>query len=94
MNLRLVTWDGDLTQFLVEADNNIEAVDKAIQAHWEYDKDNWGKRNSKDEDDAEMIAAINDRSLYAVENVDLSLLAEICQRIDCWGRFGEAIVFG
>ena len=34
MNLKLVTWDGDLTQFLVEADTDEEAIKKAIEANY------------------------------------------------------------
>lgn len=81
MNLKMVTWDGDLTQFLVEADTNVEAINKAIEANLQL-----GDCEGSEED-------IHDFNTYIVEDVDFSLLREIFQRTDCLGIYGEAVVF-
>ena len=80
MKIKLVTWDGDLTQFLVYADDNASAIKKAINANLmlEYDKE---------------CADLNNMETYTVEDVDLYLLNEIIHRNDCLGVYGDAIVF-
>ena len=86
MTLKMVTWDGDLTQFLVEAETNDEAISKAIYANKECDR--YLKSNDPDDPD------ITDPTSYTVDDVDFDLLCEIVERSD-WvgGRFGEAKVF-
>ena len=83
MNLKMVTWDGDLTQFLVEAETDDEAISKAITANKEFDRF-CGSDNPD----------INVPSLYIVDDVDFNLLCEIIERNDWFkGKFGEAKVF-
>lgn len=81
MNLKLVTWDINLTQFLVDAATNEEAIKKAIDANMKYG------------DVSEIEEEIKDESTYTVETVDLSLLSEIFARWDWHGAYGEAIIF-
>jgi len=89
MNLKMVTWEGDLTQFIVNIpphlladDANKEAIKKAIEANLNYD--------TYDED---MESDMNDPTLYIVEDVDFALLAEMFQRNDIIGLYNEVILF-
>ena len=83
MKLYMVTWDGDLTQFLVEAETNEEAISKAIYANKEFDR--YCRSDNPD---------ITDPTLYTVDDVDFNLLCEIIERNDWFkGKFGEAKVF-
>lgn len=83
MILKMVTYDGDLTQFLVEARTDDEAIAKAIYANKEIDRE----LGASDE-------SVNDPAYYEVDDVDFKLLCEIIEREDCYtGMFGEAKVF-
>jgi len=84
INLKLVTWDGDLTQFLVDAETKDEAIEKSIKANFEYGEPG---------DDSGISDDMNDSATYTVEDVDFSLLSEIFRREDCYGRLEDAIVF-
>lgn len=79
--LKLVTWEGDFTQFLVEASSDEEAINKAIKANLEI---------TYDEDDFDYI---NDFYTYTIDDVDFDLLCEILNRTDKLGKLGEALVF-
>lgn len=79
--LKLVTWEGDLTQFLVEASSDEEAINKAIKANLEI---------SYDEDDFDYI---NDFYTYTVNDVDFDLLCEIIKRNDIVDIYNNALVF-
>ena len=81
MNLILVTFETDLTQFLVDAELRDEAIDIAIES------------NKLVGDCSEIHNEIEDRSLYTVENVDFALLNGLLIRNDCLGMFSNAIVF-
>lgn len=81
MNLKMVTWDGDLTQFLVDAETRLEAIKKAVKA------------NLRLEIDEEFEVDIHDLTTYSVYDLDFELLAEIFTRKDCNGMIEEAIVF-
>lgn len=82
MNVKIVTWDGDLTQFLVEADTNVEAIRKAKEANFLIGNV-----------DDEIIDDMKDPTTYTVEDVDFSLLCQIFGRNDYMGIYGEAVVF-
>lgn len=83
MNLKLVTWEGDLTQFLVEAETNDEAIRKATEANKEFDRF-CGSDTSE----------IDDATSYTVDDVNFDLLCEIIERKDWFkGKFCEAKVF-
>ena len=86
MNLKLVTWDGDLTQFLVEADTKKEAIKKAIDANFKY-------CDPGDDEEGLIAEDMKDQDTYLVEDVDFELLSEIFERTDLSGTYGEAIVF-
>ena len=89
MNLKMVTWDGDLTQFLVEAETRDEAISKAITANKEFDRFCYGGNDFGLED-----CDFEDRDLYDVYDIDFDILCEIIERNDCVnGKFGEAKVF-
>ena len=84
MNLKLVIWECDelveLTQFLVEADTNLDAIHKAIEANLQmgyYE---------------ECKSYIYDLAAYTVKNVDFNLLIEIFKNTEWVGIYGEAIV--
>lgn len=82
MNLKLVTWDGDLTQFLVDANTNLEAIKKAVEANLKLG-----------DCDDEIEADIHDLTTYEVEDVDFNLLGEIFRRTDWIGNYENAIIF-
>ena len=82
MNLKMVTWEGDLTQFLVEADTNLEAIRKAVEANLQIG-----------DCDEEIKEDVHDLTAYTVEDVDFGLLSEIFKRTDYIGTYGEAVVF-
>ena len=84
MTLKLVTYEGDLTQFLVEAKTGEEAIKKAIKANEKLDVPI----------DDEALEVINDSSVYSYEDVDWFLLTEILKRDDMNGKFEDAVVFG
>ena len=86
MNLKLVTWDGDLTQFLVEADTDEEAIKKAIEANFIFS-------DPEDDDDGLVRKDMQDKSWYEVEDVDFNLLSEIFRRTD-HDTYGEGILVG
>ena len=89
LNLKLVTWEGDLTQFLVDVptclladDAKKRAIEKAIGANLQLG--DCGE---------EIVEDIYDFTTYTVEDVDFTLLAEIFERNDIIGLYNEAIVF-
>ena len=74
-NLKMVTYELDLTQFLVDAETDEEAIQKAIRANCSYEFD-----SEEDEKDAK------DKINYSVEDIyDMRNLYYICQRIDIMG---------
>lgn len=72
MDLRLVTFNGDQTQFLVNATRNQTAIELAIEAN----------KKIGNFDEPEWNAEILDYSQYKVEDVDFNLLCEIIKRND------------
>ena len=81
MELKLVTFETDLTQFLVEADNYADAIQFAMDANREYGNT------------TEIMEDVEDVSNYSVEDVSFNLLSEMFLREDCCGRCAGAIVF-
>ena len=86
MNLKLVTWDGDLTQFLVEADTDEEAIKNAIEANFIF-------ADPGDDDDSLLRLDMQDSRAYEVEDVNFNLLSEIFRRTD-HGIYGAGILVG
>ena len=81
MNLILVTFETDLTQFLVDADNYADATQEAMNANRAYGNTD------------EIVEEVDDISNYTCEDVDFNMLSEMFKRTDCGGRYGNAIVF-
>lgn len=74
-NLKMVTYELDLTQFLVDAETDEEAIQKAIHANCSYEFD-----SEEDEKDAK------DKINYSVEDIyDMRNLYYICRRTDIMG---------
>ena len=85
MNLMLVTFDGDLSQFLVNAKDEKEAVRKAIAANL---SSVFGSYNKEEESD------IKNSEYYSVEKVnDMAFLGEIIKREDYITTFNNVICF-
>lgn len=85
INLKMVTWQGDLTQFLVDAIDDDEAIGKAIEANVKFDK--YCGENKTGED-------LYDKSTYTIDDVDFDLLCEIVERNDWFkGKFAGVKVF-
>ncbi len=97
MNLVLVTFDLDDTQFLVDAntynlDCSHECVRKeAVRIAIETNEELGGF--SYDEDGMLTVEEARDESNYSVESVDFEMLAELIKRNDLYGKVGRAIVF-
>lgn len=81
MTLWLVTWELDLTQFLVNAKTETEAIDSAMRANRKLG-------DVPDPDD------IYDRTTYSVDAVDMSLLCDIIKhREDIWGVVDDVVCY-
>lgn len=80
MKLWMVTWDGDLTQFLVDAETESEAIQKAIIANREIEPTEYGQD-------------MGDTSTYSIDSVDMNLLCEIVQRTDLLCVIGDVICY-
>lgn len=80
MKLWLVTWDLDLTQFLVDAETESEAIYKAIEVN---------KKIEPSEYDPDMEVT----NTYSTDLVDMDLLCEIVKRKDIWDVVGNVICF-
>jgi len=97
MNLVLVTFDIDDTQFLVDAntynlDCSHECVKKeAIEIAIETNEKLGGFSDAGD--GMLTVEDVRDESNYSVESVDLKMLAELIKRDDLYGKVGRAIVF-
>lgn len=89
MNLVLVTFDIDDTQFLVDANTYNEAIEIAIETN----KELGGFSYDHAEDGILTVEDAIDESNYSVESVDFKMLAELIKRDDCCGKVGRAIVF-
>ena len=87
MTLKFVTYEGDLTQFLVDVETDKEAIEKAIEANKALDTE-------LEEIDEDIWKIICDSSAYSCEDVDWKLLKEIFRRDDMNGEIEDTIVFG
>ena len=86
MTLKMVTWEGDFTQFLVNADTDSEAIAKSIKANFKY-------CSPGDDDENEVEKNMRDPTTYSVEDVNFDLLCEIFERTDICGKYEDAVVF-
>ena len=89
MNLKLVTFDLDNTQFLVDEENESDAIDFAIKAN----KSGVCGPFSESSDYGLTKEEAEDIANYTVEEVDMEMLAAICLRNDYIGCVNEVIVF-
>lgn len=72
MDLKLVTFDSNQEQFLVNTARNQTAIELAIEAN----------KKIGNFDELELNAEMEDYSRYEVEDVDFNLLCEIIKRDD------------
>ena len=86
MNLWLIIFKLDLTQFVVDAKNIDEAINKAISIN---KSDHLGIWDEGEIDKSEM----EDHKCYEIEPVDMFLLGELMRRDDYWGNFDNVLVF-
>ena len=83
MNLKFVTFDVDLTQFLVDAKNYDEAIKLAMEANANY--------CSYDDDQERDIF---DKTAYSIDEVvDMDFLGELMRRDDYWGNCNGVLIF-
>ena len=84
MNIKMVTYEGNLTQFLVNTSSNDEAIQMAIKAN----KSNLlGPYDDEDEENMQNPA------LYTIDDVDMNLLGEIMRRDDYVGNYNGTLIF-
>ena len=83
MNLKMVTWDLDYMQFLVNADTNEDAINRAIGINLSY----------APIDDEIQFEDINDPTTYSVDDVDYKFLTELFERRDIIGVIDNVVVF-
>ena len=91
MTLKLVTYEGDMTQFLVNAEYNVDAIKIAHEANIYASEKCCG-----DKDGANTLRGFADddfKKMYTVDPVSFSLLTEIVQRNDLWFVTDTAIVY-
>ena len=92
MKLYMVTWNDNVTQFVVDAKNEDDAITKAIEAHKDYDS-RFGPYEDRNEGDIQ-LEDIVDRDSYEVEDIDgIEYLYNVIRRNDWLGVYGDAIVF-
>jgi len=85
LNLKMVTYYGDLTQFIVDAKNYDEAIQKAIEAN---------KSNLMGPYDEEFLEDMEDPANYSIDVViDMDLLGEIMRRNDYIGNYNGTLIF-
>ena len=86
LNLKMVTYEGDLTQYIVDAKNYDEAIQKAIEAN---------KSNLMGPYDEEFLEDMEDPANYSIDEVvDMNLLGEIMRRDDYIGKYNGTLIFG
>lgn len=99
MNLVMVTFEPDYTQFLVDANTyNLncgydhvrdEAIALAIEAHIEYQNKEFGGFN-----DEIILEEVLEKRNYSVADIDMEILLEIIKRNDWYPcLYGKAVVF-
>lgn len=86
MNLWLITFTLDLTQFVVDAKNIDDAINKAISVN---KSDHLGIWDEKEIDKESMENHKN----YEIEPVDMSLLGELMRRDGYLGNIDDVLVF-
>lgn len=96
MKFYMVTWNDD-TQFLVDvvdAKSKKDAIVKAIEAHREYDLDNFGPYENRPDSDVQIEDIIDPKKydVYGVNKME-DLLDIIIRRNDCIGIYKNVIVF-
>ena len=86
LNLKLVTFEGDNTQFLVNATTNEEAIAYANEANIHC--------GVIDNEDGCAYDLNNPKAeWYTIEDVDWDMLQEICKRDDYMFSTGRAVVY-
>lgn len=85
LNLKMVTYEGDLTQFLVDSTSNDEAIRLAIQAN---------KSDILGAYEEEFLEDMEDPTFYTVDDIDdINILGEIVRRDDYIGNYNGTLIF-
>ena len=85
MNIKMVTYEGDLTQFLVNTSSNDEAIQMAIQAN---------KSDLLGPYEEEFLEDMEDPMCYTVDDIDdINILGEIIRRDDYVGNYNGTLIF-
>lgn len=85
LNLKMIIYYGDLTQFIVDAKNYDEAIQKAIEAN---------KSDLLGPYDEEFLEDIENPENYSIDTViDMDLLGEIMRRNDYIGNYNGTLIF-
>lgn len=86
MDLVLVTFDIDLTQFLINVSDDVDPIEEAIRANIHLGELGNNPDLTLDE--------VKDKSNYTVSDVeDMFDLYQIIKRTDCSGKYGDVIIF-
>ena len=86
LNLKMVTFDLDYSQFLVDAENIDEAIDLAIEANKSDLLGHWDPMGIPESE-------MNARENYFIDDVvDMNFLGEIFGREDYRGNYNGTIV--
>lgn len=88
MNLVFVTFEIDFTQFLVNANNDVDPIEEAIRANIQIGG------FEDDPDDGLTLEEVKNKANYTVIDVeDMMDLYMIIRRTDWHGIYGNTIVF-
>ena len=86
MNLWLITFELDLTQFVVDAKTTDDAIEKAIVGNKSPWLGEWTEEEISEE-------GIEDHENYSCEKIDMDLLGEIMKRNDYIGNYYGVLIF-
>lgn len=89
MNLKLVTFNLDYTQFLVDSNITSKAIDLAVEAN----QSELCGPLAQTSDYGLTIEETEDITNYTVEDVDMKMLGNICKRDDYVGNYNGVLIF-
>ena len=86
MNLWIVTFELDLTQFVVDSKTSDDAIKKAISVNKSEYLGKWDEDEISKDD-------MEDHENYSCEKIDMDLLGEIMKRNDYIGNCSGVLIF-
>lgn len=86
MNLLLVTFNLDFTDFVINAKNEDDAIKKAIVVNKEKFLRDWDEEGIEE--------AMENHKNYSVEHVDMFMLNELMKRNDYYGYYKDILIYG